>query len=33
MTSKERYYLAAGTVLGFASGLIVALFAVMRPFH
>ena len=33
MTLSEKYYLAAGTVLGLASGLIIALFAVMGSFR
>jgi hypothetical protein len=33
MTFSEKKYLAAGTVLGVATGLIIALFAVMRLFH
>jgi hypothetical protein len=33
MTFSEKKYLAAGTVLGVASGLIIALFAAMRLFH
>lgn len=33
MTFSEKKYLAAGTLLGLASGLIIALFAVTRLFH
>jgi hypothetical protein len=33
MTFSEKKYLAAGTVVGLASGLIIALFTVIRLFH
>ncbi len=33
MTISEKKYLAAGTIVGLASGLIIALFIVVRLFH
>jgi hypothetical protein len=33
MTFSEKKYLAAGTIVGLASGLIVALFVVIRLVH
>jgi hypothetical protein len=33
MTFSEKKYLAAGTVVGLAGGLIMALFIVVKLFH